>query len=637
MYMSSWNGKILRVDLTSGKIEAEAISHEFRMDYLGARGINSRILFDEVKPGIDPLSPDNTLIIGAGTLNRIGIPGASRFTITAKSPLTGILGDANAGGYFASELKGTGYDHIVFIGKADKPVYLWIDNARVEIREARHIWGKSTGETEEAIREELGDEKIRVISIGPAGENLVRFACVVNDISNVSGRTGMGAVMGSKNLKAVAVKGEKRFDIAHPEEFKIWKKELLRKVGSSPFYLLKAKYGTLTLTTRLNSLGLLPARNLHEIPAEGADKISHEVFAKRFTGTRGCPGCFIHCKHHTEILEGPYKGEKGGAIEFAATSALGNHCGNFDPDALLKLNNLCNQYGLDVFTAGHILGYAMDWYENGLITKEDTDGIELRWGNWEGMIEMIHKIARREGFGNILADGPVRVADQIGQGAEKYLSHAKGLDWSGSEDARALKGFALNLATATRGACHERGLPSIEPFANVLSNEAKEQARRRFGADALIPTSYNKARVVIHYQDIATASDTLGLCHFFTEISAQAMGLKEMADLFYLVSGIDIGVEGLRKVACRVYNVERAFLVREGISERDDYLSGKLGNEPMPGGPFKGESLDRDKFTRMLEEYYALRGWDQDSGIPTRSILEEYGLGDIASELEKIV
>jgi len=250
--MSSWNGKVLRVDLTSGKIEAEVVGHEFRMDYLGARGINSKFLFDEVKPGIDPLSPDNILIIGAGALNRIGIPGVSRFTITAKSPLTNILGDANAGGGFAMELKGTGYDHIVVTGKAKKPAYLWINNSCVEIRDAGNIWGKSTWATEGAIRRELG-EKVRVASIGQAGENLVRFACVVNEISNANGRTGMGAVMGSKNLKAVAVRGEKRFDIAHPEEFKIWKKELLRKVGGSPFYLLKAKYGTLTLTTRLRA------------------------------------------------------------------------------------------------------------------------------------------------------------------------------------------------------------------------------------------------------------------------------------------------------------------------------------------------------------------------------------------------
>lgn len=635
--MSSWEGRVLRVDLSSGKIESETIVHEFRMDYLGARGINSRFLFDEVRPGIDPLSPDNVLIIGAGALNRMGIPGASRFTITAKSPLTGILGDANAGGGFAIELKGTGYDHIVFTGKAENPVYLWIDDARVEIRNAGNVWGKSTWETEEAIRKELGDEKVKVASIGQAGENLVRFACVVNEISNANGRTGMGAVMGSKNLKAIAVRGRKRIDIAHAEEFKVWKKDLLRKVGGNPYYPLKAKYGTPTLTVKLNNIGLLPARNLREIPAEGVEKISHEVLARRFTGARGCPGCFIHCKHDTEIMEGPYRGEKGGAIEFAATSSFGNHCGNLDPDSLLKLNNLSNQYGMDVFTAGHILGYAMDWYENGLITREDTDGIELRWGNWEGMIAMIHRIARREGFGDTLADGPVRAADQIGRGADRYISHVKGLEWSGSEDPRPLKGFALNLATSTRGACHERGLPSVEPFAGTLSDEAKEKIRKKFGTDDVLhPTPYTgKAGLVIHYQDISTASDALGLCHFFTEISAQTMGLTEMAEIFYLVTGIDIGQEGLRKVARRVYNIERAFLVREGIGKKDDYFSGKLGNEPVPGGPFKGESLDKEKFTKMLEEYYVLRGWDPDTGIPTRSTLEEYGLGDVADELER--
>ena len=284
-----------------------------------------------------------------------------------------------------------------------------------------------------------------------------------------------------------------------------------------------------------------------------------------------------------------------------------------------------------------MLGVAMDWYEKGLITKEDTDGVELIWGSDEAMIEMIHKIARREGFGALLAEGPVRAAGRIGKDADKYITHSKGLDYI-SEDDRAWKGYVLNMTTSTRGFDHCRGLPSIELFAGgLITEDFREQIRKKFGTDeVLIPTSYNKAGVVIHYQDIATASDTLGLCHFFTEISAQTMGLKEMAELFYLATGIEIGEEGLRKVACRVYNVERAFLVGEGISVRDDYLSGKLGNEPMPGGPFKGESLDKEQFTRMLEEYYVLRGWDPATGIPTRSILEEYGLGDIASELEKI-
>jgi aldehyde:ferredoxin oxidoreductase len=639
--MISWNGRMVRVDLTSGKIGVEEIGQKFRLNYLGARGINSRYLFDEISPGVDPLSPSNVLIIGSGILTRMGIPGATRYTITAKSPLTGILGDANAGGTFGIALKEAGYDHIIVTGKAERPVYLWVDNVHVEIREASHIWGKTTWETAEEIRRELGDEKISVASIGQAGENLVRFACVVSGLSSVNGRTGMGAVMGSKNLKAIAVRRGESFPIPHPEEFERWKEDLLERVGSLPYYAPKAKYGTICLTRVFTAGGFLPAKNLSRTMALEDDNgvsIEHESISERFTGIGGCPDCFIHCKHNTEIEKGPYKGEKGGGIEYASTSAYGNHCLMFNPDSLLKLNNLSNQYGIDVMTGGYTLGFAMDWHEQGLISKKDMDGIDLTWGNDEAMIQMIHKIAKREGFGAVLAEGPVRAATQIGKGTEKYITHSKGLDFCGGEESRAMKGYALNMATSTIGAHHCRGITSVEMFIGGLTtDEMKQELKKKFGIEEEITsTSYNKASITAHYQDISTVTDALGLCAAFTESRAQVMGFKEMAELFYLVTGIEIGEEGLRKAARRIYNVEKAFLAREGITKKDDYIYGKLAHTAVVGGTFKGEILDREKFTKMLEDYYAIRGWNKDTGIPTRTTLEEYGLGDIADQLEKI-
>ena len=638
--MSSWNGKIIRVDLTSGRTTAEEIDLKFRLDYLGARGINSRILFDELSPEVDPLSPSNVLIIGTGALNRLGIPGATRYTISAKSPLTGILGDANAGGTFGIELKGTGYDHIIVTGKAARPVYVWIDRGHVEIKEAGHIWGKTSWETAEAIRQELGDEKVSVASIGQAGENLVKFACVVSGLSSVNGRTGMGAVMGSKNLKAIAARGGDGIKMAHPEDFERWKDELIHRVGSLPYYAPKAKYGTLCLTRVFTAGGFLPSMNLNktmELGDEDGIRIEHESMSERFTGIGSCPECYIHCKHNTRIKTGPYKGERGGGIEYASTSAFGNHCRLFDPDYLLKLNNLSNQYGIDVMTAGYTLGFAMEWFEKGILSKKDMDGINLIWGNAEAMIQMIHKIAKREGFGAVLSEGPVKAAAHIGKGADKCITHSKGLDFCGGEESRAMKGYALNMATSTIGGHHCRGLTSVEMFIGGLTTEEMtKDLKKKFGIDEEITsTSYNKGAITAYYQDISTVTDSLGLCAAFTESRAQVMGFKEMAELFYFVTGLEIGENGLRKAARRIYNVEKAFLAREGITKKDDYIIGKLANTPVAGGPFKGEALDKEKYTKMLEDYYALRGWDKHTGIPTRATLEEYGLSDIAQQLER--
>ena len=629
--MSGWAGRILLVDLSSGKIEVEVLSPDLKLKYLGGRGINSRLLYEGIKAGIDPLGPENLLIFGTGPLSGTLAP-ASRFTVTAKSPLTGILGDANCGGGFSAELKWAGYDHIVFKGAASKPVYLWIFDDQVEIRDASHLWGKTVPETEIMLKQELGDSEIQFAAIGPAGENQVGLACIIGSNYRGAARTGMGAVMGAKKLKAIAVRGTKGVKVEKPKEFFLLIEELCEKIRNSPIYPRLSVYGTPGLTTLLNERGYCSVRNLQKSGGfEEIDKIDHEALMPFFVKSKSCVGCIIHCGHFFEIKEGPYAGEKGGGIEFGAIGPFGTHCGISYAPAIFKMANLCNQYGVDVLGFSTILGFAMEWYQRGIITLDDLDGIPLEWGNYEAAIKIFYKMVKREGFGGLLGEGAVRAAAKIGRGAENYITHSKGLEW-GHADIRAFKGYALNQATATRGADHLRGIPGGE-----LLGIPPEEAQKKFGtAEAALPTSYNKARMVLHYQNLCTLADALEICKFNTEIIGQGIGIEEMGRLLETATGVAMSKETLLEVAERIYNVERAFLVREGIRRKDDAVMGKQGQEAVASGPFKGERLDPDKFNQMLDEYYQLRGWDKKTGIPTRKTLEELGLNDIAAELDNL-
>jgi len=630
--MYGWAGTILRVDLSSGQIEKEPLDENLGRDYIGGRGINSKILYDEVKPGIDPLGPENRLIFGSGPLSGTIAPAAGRMTISAKSPLTGILGDANGGGYFAPELKFAGYDHIVFKGKSDGPVYLWIENDKVELRSAEHLWGKTTWETEKIIKEELRDPEIKIASIGLGGENLVKFACVITNLYNAAGRTGMGAVMGSKNLKAIAVRGTRGFKIAEPEIFTRLAQALHQRIVKNPGYEAFSTYGTTTIASLTNELGVLAVRNYQQMGGfKGINSIDEKACERYFTKSIDCFSCPIHCGHLYEVKEGPYAGERGGRVEYLNQAVAAASDISYLP-AILKLKNLCDQYGIDSFSGGCMIPIVMEWYEKGIITKEDTEGIALEWGNYEAVIELTHKIVKREGFGDILAEGAVKAAEKIGKGAEKYVSHSKGLTFVG-DDVRGVKGYALNNATSTRGADHLRGTPIPAEWLQMSPEVGKE----RFGSEeAVIPTSYNKARVTFYYQNLCTIADALEICKFVTEWMGQEIGLKDMAGLFSAATGVEMDEKGITEVAERVYTIERAFIVREGITRKDDALVGKWGREPVPNGPFKGESIDPEKFNKLLDEYYTLRGWNKKTGVPTRAKLERLGLKGVADELESL-
>jgi aldehyde:ferredoxin oxidoreductase len=635
--MDSDKGTILRVDLGSGKIEKESLREDLRLNYIGGRGINSRLLFEEVGPEIDPLSPENRLIFGAGPLSGTAAPSIARFTVTTKSPLTGIHGDANAGGHFGPALKKAGIDHIIITGKSDEPVYLWIDDEKVEIKSARHLWGKTTRETEEALKEERGDRKVRIASIGQAGEHLVRFANIVHEERSAS-RTGVGAVMGSKNLKAIAVRGTGKVTLFDPEGFNRLAKEIHKMMATSEDYKVERDAGQSAGAYFTDKLGILAVKNFQQ--AGGFEEIENfnpqAVMERYYVGATGCYNCPIHCSKQFEVKEGPYKGEKGDKTEEGAWTPYGPVIGNSYIPAVFKLNNMGNQYGVDHIEFGQGMATVMEWYEKGIVSIEDLDGIEMTWGNHESMVEMMKKVAFREGVGNILAEGIVKAAKRFGREAERYVSHSKGMVMAGI-DCRILKGQALCFATSTRGADHLRGLPMIELSMLIPSMKVMEpeEAEAKFGSrEVLSHTSYKKGAAAIYYQYESLLMDMLEICRFAIRFCPKAVTFQNLFSLYSFATGVEVDEKYMMTVAERVYNVERAFGVRMGMNRKDDVLVGKWATEPVPNGQHKGERIDPKKWEIMLDEYYQLRGWDK-NGTPTREKLKELALEDVATSLEE--
>ncbi|MBI4286428.1 MAG: aldehyde ferredoxin oxidoreductase family protein [Chloroflexi bacterium] len=630
--MFGWAGTVLRVDLTSGKVEKAPLSDYLRLNYLGGRGLNTRILYEETGPNTDPLGPENRLIFGSSPITGTMVA-SSRVNVSGKSPLTGILGDSNAGGHFGAELKFAGYDHIVISGRAPKPVYLWINNDTVELRDAGHLWGKSTEETDDIIKQEVGDPGTVLAYIGPAGENLVRVATVINSEHCACGRTGMGAVMGSKNLKAVAVRGTRGVKVADPEGCRNLAKELQERLVHNMRYPTFSIYGTTELFDKERKVAPFPIKNIQE--ADTSDRfeaLRHEAMKKKFgVKNRACFGCANHCQHFWEIKEGPYAGEKGGKVEFATQLYFGLLCDNTDPASILKAHKLCNQYGLDVGEVGQLIAAAMEWYQRGLISREDTGGIELDWGDYEAIIEMVHQLGRREGFGAVLGEGVLRAAAKVGNGALNYVSHSKGiLATAGGDSLRANKAYQLGLATSTRGADHLRGALAYRPGVFLPSDSLWK------GPKVGPMSSYDEQAGGVRYiTTIATMADTLEICKFNTVRVGQEIGLKEMAALVTVTTGVKTDEAALQDIADRIWLVERSYLVREGITRKDDAIFGRVTNEPGVAEPYKGLKHDPDGWDRMLDEFYGLMGLDK-NGIPTRSRLESLGLKDVADELARM-
>jgi len=612
--MYGWMGTILRVDLTSGKIEREPLSEELRRNYVGGRGINVRILYDEVKPGTDGLSPENILIFGTGSIT--GTPfAAGRMNITAMSPLTGILGDGNGGSHFSPELKYAGYDHIVFTGKAEKPVYLWIDDDEVEIRDAQHLWGKLTDETNKILKEEIGDPRIQITCIGPAGEKLSKIACIIVGRDGAVGKGGLGAVMGSKNLKAVAVRGTKGVKVANPDTFMELAKTLRHRMMHHPNYPNVSTYGTTYGFTGRNAKGGLAMRNAQDSGSfEGFDAISPQTLRKKYTvKDKACLGCLIHCRQWYKVNEGPYAGLEGVGVEISVEESFGSLLNNSYAPFLYKGYELSNQYGMDSTEVGQVIAAATEWYEKGLIKKENLQGLDLRWGNYEAFMELACMIGEREGIGDLLADGSVIAAEKLGPEAEKCITHTKRQART-NVDVRCVTAYSFGLATATRGGDHLRGSKAL--FGEPGQYEGVPEA-------------------VYNHNLVCTIADALEICKFHTLYLRMLYDLKDMADIYEGVTGVKVDEKGMKKIADRIWTLERAFIVREGITRKDDFLVGRYMDEPMHGGPLDGLAFDREKWNKMLDEYYEIVGWNKD-GIPTRATLERLGLKAVADELERM-
>jgi aldehyde:ferredoxin oxidoreductase len=617
--MLGYAGRILHVDLTTGKIETKPLKEELAKKYIGGIGLGFRLLMDNSKPGTDPFDSGNPLIFVTGPLSgTMGPTAGNGYAVVSKSPATGGVAESKAHGFFGPELKRAGYDAVIFTGKAEKLVYAWIDDDSVQLLDAQHLKGKSPYETDVAIREDLGDHYIRVSAIGEAGEKLVRFASIINDEFRAIGRTGMGAVMGSKNLKAVAVRGTNDVNVADLEGFK----EFIKMIHERMKGPATRKYRTLGTPENvlvLNALAALPTRNFTQATFEGAEKVSGEYLNERYVAKIiGCATCAMRCDHVAVVPEGPYKGSTS-RMEFECLWALGPSCGVDRLDAIIEAMRLCNYYGIDGISTGVTIGFAMDLYENGILTKKETDGLDLRFGNHEALIEMVKKIGARDGWlGDVLAEGTRIAAEKIGKGAEQYACHIKGLELPGY-DIRGLKTAALGFSVSYRGACHLRS--------GAYSPDVKGKVNR-------FVIEKGRGKIVKDGEDLYDVIDSLILCKFSR--GTYYDGLEDMAKYYTLATGIKMTPKELIKAGERINNLARLFNIREGVGTREfDALPPKIMNVPIPDeGVAKGSVVSKEEFELGLDDYYAVRGWTRE-GIPTVEKLKKLDLGEYVHIVKK--
>lgn len=615
-------GQVLEVDLTRGKTVAKPFDETLAREYLGGAGFCARVLYDEIGPRTKPLGPENVLIIATGSLTGTLFPQACRYVVAAKSPLTGIWGEAHAAGHWAPELKFAGYDAIVVRGRSPHSVYLWIDDGKASIGGAQGLWGHDVYETDAILKEDLGDQSVKILYIGQAGENLVRFAGIMNDLDRAAARTGMGAVMGSKRLKAIAVRGSEDIPIAHPERYLKLMDEFRTKMLADPFTQSRADYGTTTLVEFMNEIGRLPTRNYETGVFEQAEAIGGTLIRRKYlVKPRADFACLQRCGRYTCVPEGPYACI-GGGPEYETLCNIGSKCGISNVESLIYAGHLCNRYGVDTVSFGQTVAWAMECYERGIITREDTDGLELTWGNHEAMVELLRMIVFRKGFGDLLAEGSYRAAKKIGRGSGKYVMAIKRQELS-AQDGRAQKSMGLANATAARGADHLYGFP-------VLDEEAvfKGAIKERFGAKYLpeIGQRLNpkyKGLMVKEGEDFAIIVESVGVCKYGTMIPP-TFYYRDIMRALNVTTGMKLTERELHRIGERIVNLNRMFNVRHGIRRKDDTLPERLLKEPSPDGPPKGHVVELDY---MLDDYYRLRGWDLKTGLPTLKKLRSLGLG----------
>jgi aldehyde:ferredoxin oxidoreductase len=605
-------GRILYIDLTTGKIRTEKLSDETAKQYIGGIGLGMKLWLANSKTGVNPLSPENPLVLALGPLSGTMFPtGGNGHAFISKSPATGGVGEAVSHGTFGAELKRAGYDAIILTGKAEKPVYLWIDDDTIQILDAQQTWGKSPGETEDAIKTELGDFYIRVASIGVAGEKKSKIACIINEKTRAAGRTGLGAVMGSKNLKAIAVRGTRDIAVAKPEEFIEMVKEFHERM-KGPAAQKYRTLGTVENVMVQNALFCMPTRNFNNSYFEQADKVSGEVLNERFVEKIiACNSCAMRCEHEALVHEGPYKGTLA-RMEYDNLWALGPNCGVDRLDAIIKAAELCNYYGLDATSTGVTVSFVMDCHEKGILTHEEL-GLDAHFGNAEALIQLIEKIGKREGIGDILADGVKSAAEKIGKNSAQLAQHIKGLEVTGY-DLRCLKTTALGSAVSFRGADHNRsGAFAIDVKGKV------DRLKAERGRGLLVKES----------EDVNAIIDSLIICK-----NAKGTLYKELADmakLYSLVTGTETTPEQIRAAGERITNIAKLINTREGLTRKDDTLPWKVMNQPIQDdGPAKGAVVTQDELDLLLDDYYTARGWNVD-GVPTNTKLQELAMAEYSN------
>ena len=642
------NRKIAYIDLTTGDIRIEPIPLEVRKKFLGGRGLDAYLLYNHTKKGCDPLGPDNTLIISGGILTATCASATARTHIMAKSPLTGLLGSANMGGFFAPELAWAGFHHLVIKGKAKHPVYLYVHNGKMEIREARGIWGRSATEAQWAIREDLGDQEVKSCVCGPAGENLVRFACVMTGIKNSAGRTGMGCVMGSKNLKAVAARGTMDIKIARPAEALEYNKRFIDQIVSAKVNQTQGTLGTPFIWGATNSWGGVRCRNFQYNQCEYADDIEPERIDEICEETMGpyhmtgCFGCQVHCRAQYKIPDGPYAGRYDEGPEYTSLGAFGGETDTPRATTVLTGNHLVDQFGMDNLETGSLIAWAMELFELGIITAKETDGLDLRFGNDAAVIEMIERICYRKGWlADALADGGIAASEKIGKNSFDYLIQVKGMSNLHSDE-RATPGLALNIATASRGSDHLRSRPAIDlyhlpetvlrkiysnpvPYDGPLSSEHTEYV--------------GKPWQVFWQENCYMGVDCLGICKYHTTfLGATLPNFEDWSKVLYYNTGLQMTPEEIWMVARRCNMIERLFNLREGLTRDDlkkgDMLNHRYFDEPCRRGAVDviGVKIDKEKFMRMVDELYEHKGLDKD-GVPKPETLKELGLANEPSHL----
>lgn len=640
--------KIAYINLTTGEIEVKPIPLDVRRKFLGGRGLDAYLLLNHSEKGCDPLGPDNPLIVSGGILTATCASATARTHVMAKSPLTGLLGSCNMGGFFAPEMAWAGFHHLVIKGKAEKPSYIYIHDGEIEIRDAKNIWGKTTTDTQWAIRDELNDQEVKALVIGPAGENLVAFANVMTGIKNAGGRTGMGAVMGSKNLKAIACRGTMDIKIAHPIEALEYNKRFIDQITSAKVNKTQGTLGTPFIWGATNSWGGVRTRNFQYNQCEYADAIEPEAIDEICEETMGpyhmsgCFGCQVHCRAQYRIPSGPLKGTYDEGPEYTSQGAFGGETDTPRAETVLVGNHLVDQYGMDNLETGSLISWAMELYEEGIISSKDTDGLDLRFGNDEAVLEMIERICFRKGkVADALANGGIPASKTFGKNSFDYLIQVKGMSNLHSDE-RATPALALNIATSSRGSDHLRSRPAIDLY-HLPENVLRKIYSSPIPYDGPLSSEHTeyigKAWQVFWQENCYMGVDCLGICKYHTTfLGATLPNFEDWPKVLYYNTGLEFTPEELWDIAERCNMIERLFNLREGLTrddlEKGDMINHRYFDEPCRRGApdVVGLTIDREKFTVMIDEFYEHKGLDK-KGKPKAKTLKRLGLQNEPSHM----